>query len=63
MTLESKLLFHLEVIRQQVQAFTVPEWVQEYTPIPAEIALIWQTAPPRMPIPSPEPSSVILERH
>ena len=26
---------------------------QAYAPTPAEIALMWQTAPPRMPIPPP----------
>ena len=29
---------------------------QAYGLTPAEIALMWQTAPPRMPIPPPEPS-------
>jgi hypothetical protein len=29
---------------------------QAYTQTPAEIELMWQTAPPRMPIPLPTPS-------
>jgi hypothetical protein len=116
MALESKPLFHPEVIRQQVRAFSLPERVEQWQPklqhwadliasgraddfketallpdflpdifcvrlgyieparalaaetltlertlsdlvnqayalIPAEIDLMWQTAPPRMPVP------------
>ena len=118
MALESKPLFHPEVIRQQVRAFSLPERVEQWQPklqhwasliasgraddfkesallpdfltdsfcglldsleparalvvetltlertrkdlvnqayalTPAEIELMWQTAPPRMPIPPP----------
>ena len=35
---------------------------QAYGLTPAEIALMWQTAPPRMPIPPPCPSSGMPKR-
>ena len=71
MALESKPLFHPEVIHQQVRSFSLPERVADWQPklqhwaslsdlvnqayalTPAEIDLMWKTAPPRMPIPAP----------
>ena len=96
MAVESKPLFHPEVLRQQVRSFNLPEQSKEqpliaegvhdlrdeytrtiepararaaetltlertlsdlvnqaYALTPAETALMWQTAPPRMPVPAP----------
>ena len=50
MAIESKPLFHPEVMRQQMRSFS--DLVnQAYALTRSEIALMWQTAPPRMPIP------------
>ena len=69
MAVESKPLFHPEVIRQRVRSFTLPErapeheaklkhWAELIASGGAdEIALMWRTAPPRMPIPPPAPKS------